>query len=194
VVVTHAIEEAAHLGQFILVLGTHPTASLRSFKPMLWPLRLDEDPEYRTLLRELRARLAEDAPFGPPGLGSVKRAEILLALLVLLLLWQGLSDGCCKGPSCPHLWQVDATWERESARDCCCSIFLASLWRVMASLALSIALAAPAGLVLGQSPALNRLFSPLIYLTYPIPKVVLVPAGAALFGNWRPGKRLSLFS
>ncbi len=53
--------------------------------------------------------------------------------------------------------------------------FLASLWRVLASLLLSIALAAPAGLVLGQSKRLNRLFSPLIYLLFPIPKVVLVP-------------------
>ena len=35
---------------------------------------------------------------------------------------------------------------------------------------LAIALAAPAGLVLGQSKRLNSLFSPLIYLLYPIPK------------------------
>jgi NitT/TauT family transport system permease protein len=40
---------------------------------------------------------------------------------------------------------------------------------------LSIALAAPIGLVLGQSKTLSRFFSPIIYLLYPIPKVVLVP-------------------
>ena len=53
--------------------------------------------------------------------------------------------------------------------------FLASFWRVLASLILSIALAAPAGLVLGQSKKLNQIFSPIIYLLFPIPKVVLVP-------------------
>lgn len=53
--------------------------------------------------------------------------------------------------------------------------FLASLWRVLASMLLSVALAAPAGLVLGQSRRLNDFFSPVIYLLYPIPKVVLVP-------------------
>jgi NitT/TauT family transport system permease protein len=55
------------------------------------------------------------------------------------------------------------------------SHFLASLWRVIASMALSVALAAPAGLVIGQSPRLNRIISPLIYVLYPIPKVVFVP-------------------
>ena len=59
---------------------------------------------------------------------------------------------------------------------------LASLWRVLASTALAIALAAPAGLILGQSKRLNSLFSPLIYLLYPIPKVVLVPIVLLFFG------------
>jgi ABC-type nitrate/sulfonate/bicarbonate transport system ATPase subunit len=60
VVVTHAIEEAAQLGQSILVLGAPPHR-----RPILIPNpcfgrpELDEDVEYRTLLRELRARLAE---------------------------------------------------------------------------------------------------------------------------------------
>ena len=33
----------------------------------------------------------------------------------------------------------------------------------------------PAGLVLGQSPRLNRLFSPIVYILYPIPKIVFLP-------------------
>jgi len=46
---------------------------------------------------------------------------------------------------------------------------------VVASIALAIALATPAALVLGQSAKLNRVFSPFIYLLFPVPKVVLVP-------------------
>jgi NitT/TauT family transport system permease protein len=53
--------------------------------------------------------------------------------------------------------------------------FLASLWRVVASTLLSIATAAPAGLLLGQYKRVNTLLSPLIYLVYPVPKVVFVP-------------------
>jgi NitT/TauT family transport system permease protein len=53
--------------------------------------------------------------------------------------------------------------------------FLASLWRVLASTALAIAIAAPIGLILGQSKKANEILSPVIYLLYPIPKVVLLP-------------------
>ena len=60
--------------------------------------------------------------------------------------------------------------------------FLVSLYRVVASILLAILLAAPAGLILGQSRALNRLFAPLIYLLYPIPKVVLVPVVLLFLG------------
>ena len=60
--------------------------------------------------------------------------------------------------------------------------FAASLWRVAISTGLAIGLAAPVGLILGQSPRLNRIFSPFIYLLYPIPKVVLVPVLLLLLG------------
>jgi len=53
--------------------------------------------------------------------------------------------------------------------------FLASLLRVVASITLAVVLATPAGLVLGQSERMDLLFSPFVYLLYPIPKVVLVP-------------------
>jgi NitT/TauT family transport system permease protein len=49
-------------------------------------------------------------------------------------------------------------------------------------MALSIILAAPAGLILGQSKRLNNLFAPMIYLLYPIPKVVLVPVVLLFLG------------
>jgi NitT/TauT family transport system permease protein len=60
--------------------------------------------------------------------------------------------------------------------------FLASLWRVLASTVLAIALAAPAGLILGQSSRLNRFFSPFVYLIYPIPKVVFLPVVLLFLG------------
>ena len=53
--------------------------------------------------------------------------------------------------------------------------FMASLWRVTAGMLLSVAIAAPLGLVIGASRRLNRFLSPIIYLLYPIPKVVFVP-------------------
>lgn len=60
--------------------------------------------------------------------------------------------------------------------------FLISLWRVVAGTLLAIFTGAPAGLILGQSKKLASLFSPIIYLLYPIPKVVFVPVILLIFG------------
>ena len=53
--------------------------------------------------------------------------------------------------------------------------FLVSAARVIASILVAVTLAVPIGLVLGQSERLNRLVSPLIYIIYPIPKIVFLP-------------------
>ncbi|MDJ0668206.1 MAG: ABC transporter permease subunit [Desulfobacterales bacterium] len=60
--------------------------------------------------------------------------------------------------------------------------FLASAGRVLAAILLAVATAVPAGLALGQMPALNRLFAPLIAIVYPIPKIVLLPVIYVLMG------------
>jgi NitT/TauT family transport system permease protein len=52
---------------------------------------------------------------------------------------------------------------------------LASTGRTLVSIALAVALATPLGLALGQSKALSGLLSPLIYILYPIPKIVFLP-------------------
>jgi ABC-type nitrate/sulfonate/bicarbonate transport system permease component len=112
---------------------------------------------------------------------NMRKRDILLALGALLLIWQVLAM-IVQQNILPSPLQVGSAFAREISRGELPEHFLASLWRVVASLVISIALAAPAGLVLGQSPALNRLFSPLIYLTYPIPKVVLVPVVLLFLG------------
>lgn len=71
--------------------------------------------------------------------------------------------------------------------------FLASFWRVVASTALSIGLATPAGLALGQSKRVNALISPLIYVLYPIPKVVFLPVLLLFFGIGNLSKILIIF-
>lgn len=53
--------------------------------------------------------------------------------------------------------------------------FLVSGYRLGTSMAIAVALAVPIGLAIGQSRRLNLLASPLIYLTYPVPKIVFLP-------------------
>jgi NitT/TauT family transport system permease protein len=60
--------------------------------------------------------------------------------------------------------------------------FIISLWRVLAGTILAVITAAPCGLILGQSKKINQLLTPIIYLLYPIPKVVFVPIILLLFG------------
>ncbi len=57
-----------------------------------------------------------------------------------------------------------------------------SLYRVLVSLILATVLAVPLGIFLGKNPALDNKAAPLVYLTYPIPKVVLMPVFLILLG------------
>ena len=111
----------------------------------------------------------------------MKRGHVFTALLVLLLLWQALAM-LVNQPVLPTPLTVLVVLASELGRGELPLHFLASLWRVAASMLLSVLLAAPAGLVLGQSPRLNRIFSPFIYWLYPIPKVVLVPVVLLFLG------------
>jgi len=53
--------------------------------------------------------------------------------------------------------------------------FYISAFRVIASILLSLILAVPLGLVLGMEESCDRYVSPIIYLIYPIPKIVFLP-------------------
>lgn len=60
--------------------------------------------------------------------------------------------------------------------------FLTSAWRVIVSLVIGTVLAAPIAHVCARSRTLDTLFAPVLYLLYPIPKVVLLPILLVLFG------------
>ncbi len=110
----------------------------------------------------------------------MKRRDLLIALVVLLAIWQ-LAAWIVHRPILPSPLVVGQAFLIE-LRGTLPGHFLVSLWRVVASTILAIGLAAPAGLILGQSKRLNDLFSPLIYLLYPIPKVVFVPVVLLFLG------------
>lgn len=103
----------------------------------------------------------------------MKFRELIFATLAILVIWQ-LAAWLVDKPILPPPLDVLQAFIKEAQNDLL-NHFLISLWRVIASTALAIAIAVPAGLVLGQSKRLNSFFSPLIYLLYPIPKVVFVP-------------------
>jgi len=59
---------------------------------------------------------------------------------------------------------------------------LISAARVLVAMAIGTVLAVPIGLALGRSPRADAIAAPLIFLTYPIPKVVFLPVLYVLLG------------
>jgi NitT/TauT family transport system permease protein len=121
----------------------------------------------------------------------MKKRDLFLAIIAILISWQLLAWLINK-PILPGPVVVIQTFFAELADDMMGHI-LASLWRVLASTVLAIALAAPAGLIMGQSERINAIFSPIVYFIYPIPKVVLVPVLLLIFGIGDLAKILIIF-
>ena len=99
--------------------------------------------------------------------------DILIAAAVLLLVWEAaalaLHRDILPGPTeviTTFIAQFPVALGRH---------FFISTMRVVAALLLSVVVAVPLGLMLGQSKLANRLLAPLIYVLYPIPKIVFLP-------------------
>ncbi len=65
---------------------------------------------------------------------------------------------------------------------------LVSGYRVVLAMVLATLAATPLGLAVGQSKRWDRLLSPVIYLTYPVPKIVFLPVVLLLLGLGDPSK------
>ncbi len=100
-----------------------------------------------------------------------------LSALILLSVWILLSK-CVSGGIIPSPLSVITAFSLESfAPD-----FFVSMGRVVTSLLLAIVTAVPLGLFLGQNPKWDKWIAPMIFLTYPIPKIVFLPIFFILLG------------
>ncbi|WP_425059573.1 Putative aliphatic sulfonates transport permease protein SsuC [Sporomusa carbonis] len=68
-----------------------------------------------------------------------------------------------------------------------------SLWRIVAGVFLSVIVGIPVGLCMGYFARWDRALSPVIYLTYPIPKIALLPIMMLIFGLGDLSKILMIF-
>lgn len=110
----------------------------------------------------------------------MKRWDLVWATGAILLAWQLLA-WLVNEPILPGPVVVFQTLIQELGEGLV-GHFLASAGRVVVSIMLAVLVAAPAGIILGQSERINQLLSPIVYLLYPIPKVVFVPVVLLLFG------------
>ena len=121
----------------------------------------------------------------------MKRRDVLLAAAAIFVVWQ-ITAMIVSMPILPTPLTVLAVFFKE-LQNGLLTHFAVSLWRVTAGMMLSVLVAAPAGLVIGGSKSLNRLLSPIIYLLYPIPKVVFVPVIILFLGIGDTSKIIIMF-
>ena len=110
----------------------------------------------------------------------MSRRDIFFSVVGLVIVWQ-VTAMLVNRPILPTPINVFAVFIQELSNGLI-THFLFSLWRVMAGMLLSVLVAAPLGLAIGGSKQLDRIFSPIIYLLYPIPKVVFVPVVLLFLG------------
>ena len=111
----------------------------------------------------------------------MQRRRLIYTIIALIVFWQFCTVVLQK-PILPGPITVGITLIMELLKGQLGIHFLVSLWRVLVGMGLAIFTAAPAGLFLGQSKKLNQIFTPVIYVLYPIPKVVFVPIIMLFFG------------
>ena len=113
------------------------------------------------------------------------------AVLFLFVLWWGIS-AWIQLPIVPSplrvLTNLQAIFMKSIALHS-----LYSLWRIAAGLVLAVGAGFPMGVMMGYFPRTERLLSPVVYLTYPVPKIALLPILMLLFGVGEMSKLLLIF-
>jgi ABC-type nitrate/sulfonate/bicarbonate transport system permease component len=119
----------------------------------------------------------------------MRRRHVLFTSLIALIVWQIIAMLIQRDilPSPVQVAQSMVANFGELSQH-----FVASALRVIISIIIAIALAVPAGLAMGQMPKVNRIFSPLVYIVYPIPKIVFLPIILLFFGATDLSKVLTI--
>jgi len=110
-----------------------------------------------------------------------KRRDYLFTALFLLALWETASI-LLDSMALPDPVLVLTAFWGEMRRGTVWYDFYISSLRAVLGILLALSFAVPVGLVAGAEEGVRRKVSPLIYLLYPIPHVVLLPLIIILFG------------
>ncbi len=119
------------------------------------------------------------------------KGKLISAAIILFLLWY-IAAALLKTAFLPYPHSVLSALPGSVGKGLG-SHFLISLYRIVASLAASVVLAVPFGLYLGRRRRLDDLISPMVYLVYPIPKIVFLPLVLLVFGLGDLSKIFILF-
>ncbi len=110
----------------------------------------------------------------------LKNIYYLFAVLILILFWWALA-ALLNRPALPPPAQAFSSFFQGLNEGLLIHIWV-SLLRVIVSLLLATLIGVPIGLFLGKNAWFDKQIAPIIYLTYPIPKVVFMPVLLILLG------------
>lgn len=105
----------------------------------------------------------------------------LAVIAAIALAWKALALGPA-GDVLPHPEQALAAFARQLTRAAFWGHIQASTLRAVAAMALAWATAFPLGVLMGSLPRLDKALAPFVFLTYPVPKIVLLPVFFLLLG------------
>lgn len=103
----------------------------------------------------------------------MNKKPIIISLTVLIVIWALVALAVNK-TVLPTPWAVVYAFINDIPRGLGWHMLISG-WRILASMLVATAIGVPLGLWLGQNRKWDRFAYPLIYTTYPIPKVALLP-------------------
>jgi ABC-type nitrate/sulfonate/bicarbonate transport system permease component len=111
---------------------------------------------------------------------ATRLLNLTLGISIFLLCWIALAAYLHRDIM-PYPWQVIPVFVQEIQGDLWHHTVV-SAGRVLKAIFFAVIIATPVGMGLGQIRVLNRIFSPLIALVYPIPKIVFLPVILVVLG------------
>lgn len=105
----------------------------------------------------------------------------IVAFFALLLLWQ-LGSWALGPYLLPAPLEVIDAWLQALCEPALREHIQSSAFRVSSAMILAWITAFPLGILLGYRRYIDRYVSPMVFLTYPLPKIVLLPVFLTLFG------------
>jgi NitT/TauT family transport system permease protein len=124
---------------------------------------------------------------GTPGRGRRRNsapgraAGYVWAVLLVVAAWQALSVAL-GGLVVPRPFSVFVNFWGQLSNPVFQGHALASVTRLAEGLAAGFALSFPLGLAMGRNARLDSLLAPVVFLGYPVPKVLFLPALLVVFG------------
>lgn len=105
----------------------------------------------------------------------------IITVIVIYLIWKGMAIWLSQNVL-PHPEKAAGAFFSALMTAEFWSHFGISSFRAITAMAIAWIIAFPLGIMMGSSKRIDALFSPFVFLTYPIPKVVLLPVVFLIFG------------